>query len=160
MSQLERHLSEVKRRKIQARAVSVLEGIGIDASEFEALPATELAKVWPKYLAILRDGGDSRRTWSEDQRASVAEAIRDLRSQSDEDVLSWFAYSDGVVVGFRVPSARLLDSALEYFVTPAGDLMLASRSADDGLCIEANRTQAGIEYEIVVWGRFVTPTTP
>jgi hypothetical protein len=57
-------------------------------------------------------------------------------------------------IGVEVPAGPLLSAALAYFVTRAGDLMLGTRDAADGICIELNRLAEREEYEVVAWGVF------
>lgn len=47
----------------------------------------------------------------------------------------------------------LLRAAMAYFVSAAGDLMLTTRNASNGVCVEFNHLAKGDEYEIVAWGR-------
>jgi hypothetical protein len=66
----------------------------------------------------------------------------------------WLALVDMEPVGLEVPAEKMLDAALGYFVSPAGDLMLTTHDVADGLCIECNHLALGDEFEIVTWGRF------
>jgi hypothetical protein len=114
----------------------------------------EVEEIWPRYLSRLREGGDGRKRWSTERVAEVRSHVEALRERTYDTTVVWLALVNGEPVGMEVPAGALLHAGLDYLVSPAGDLMMTSPDASDGLCIELNHTATGDEYEIVGWGSF------
>lgn len=154
-SPLERYLRSRRYRMAAEVCAEVLDSIGVPEQQYRVLEISELDVLWPQYLGRLRDGGDERERWPAEQIEDVRRRIGEVREIMLEEVAVWLALMAGDPVGIEVPAAAVIESALDYLVSPAGDLMLATPRGTDGLCIELNHLAMGDEYEMVTWGRFV-----
>lgn len=151
-SPLERRLRAIRYRKATEVCAEVLDGIAVGEEHRRFLDLDEVEELWPRYLSRLRDGGDRRERWPADQLEDVRHRIDDLRSAASGWTVVWLALVDSEPVAVEVPADAMLGAGLSYLVSPAGDLMLATRHLADGACIELNHLATGDEYEIVTWG--------
>lgn len=139
--------------KATEECAKVLAGIGISAARQRPLPLSESGELWPRYLARLRSRPAALR-WPVGERGGVIAHVESIADGVEGMRAVWLALVGLEPVGFEVPAAELLRSAPDYLVSSAGDLMLATESANDGICIELNHLASGDEYEIVTWGAF------
>lgn len=151
-SPLQRRLRATRYAKAAKACAEVLNGIGVPAQR--GLDLSEVDELWPRYIARLRAGGDSRERWPADQVDDVRRRIDDMRAATHGLSVVWLALVDAEPVGVEVPANAVLEAGLSYLVSPAGDLMLTTPDLADGACIELNHLATGDEYEVVTWGRF------
>jgi hypothetical protein len=151
---LERRLRERRYEKSSRACAEVLEGIGIAAAEQHVVSLDDLESIWPQYLARLRESSGAAEHWSVDESGAVQLRLNRISDALGPLVVVWLAMVDSEPVGVEAPAAPLLRGALAYFVTRAGDLMLATRDAANGICVELNHVATGDEYEVVAWGVF------
>lgn len=153
-SPLERRLRERRYEEGSRACADVLAGLGVATAEQRIVPLDELESVWARYLERLRENADAAERWSADERAAVQLWLDKVSDGLGHLTVVWLASVDAEPVGVEVPAAALLRAALAYFVTGAGDLMLTTRNAADGICVEFNHLATGDEYEVVAWGVF------
>jgi hypothetical protein len=154
LSPLERGLRENRYNQAVESCVRVLDGIGVPEERRRVIALDEVAEIWPRYLAKLREGGDGRKHRPADQIVDVRGQVEDLRGRAADTTLIWLALVNGEPVGVEVPAALLLGAGIDYLVSRASDLMLTSWDVSDGVCLEFNHLATGDEYEIVGWGLF------
>lgn len=151
-SPLQRRLRAIRYQKAAVACAEVLEGIGVP--EQRRLELSEVDELWPRYISRLRDGGDARERWPADQVEGARCRIGDMRGATHGLSVVWLALVNSEPVGVEVSADAVLEAALSYLVSPAGDLMLTTLDLADGACIELNHLATGDEYEVVTWGRF------
>lgn len=132
----------------------MLDGLGVAEERRQILDLGAVNDIWPQYLSRLREGGDARERWPSDRRDDAKRRIDELGAAASGRRLVWLGIAHSEPIGIEVPADALLEAALDYLVSPAGDLMITSRDVRDGICIELNSVAAGAEYEIVTWGSF------
>jgi hypothetical protein len=136
------------------RCEAVLDGIEVDDDHRRFLDVVEVDSIWPQYVTRLRELADAAERWPVDADDPVQRRIDDLRVAASGLTVVWLTLVSSEPVGVEVPAEPLLDAALGYLVSRAGDLMLATPSLTDGLCVELNHQHPQDEYSIVAWGRF------
>ena len=151
---LEKRLRAARYRKAIQACEAVLDGIGVAGSERRFLALDDVEELWPRYVARLRDGGDSSERWPAERVDHVRRRIEELRVGTAGATVVWLTLVASEPIGVRVPADPLLAASLDYLVSPAADLMLTTPDAKDGLAVERNHLATGDEYEITTWGRF------
>ncbi|HEV7492927.1 hypothetical protein [Baekduia sp.] len=153
-SELARRLRVNRYRQAADVCLGVLRGLGVDESQTRVLDITDTDEIWPVYLERLRAGGEARERWSAARADEVGHRVDELRSVAGSVTMVWLALVDSEPIGVEVQAQVLLDAAMSYLVSRAGDLMLATGDVADGVCVERNHLATGDEFEIVTWGRF------
>jgi hypothetical protein len=107
-----------------------------------------------RFIAQLRSGVRDHHVWPLDRPAILEERLQSQADSLEEMDAVWlhkYAAATGAVV---VPLEPVLRQALRLFVTRESDLMLCTKGATDGLCVELNQLAQGDEYELSAWGLF------
>jgi hypothetical protein len=156
LTPLQRRLREARYTKAWEKCVRVLDGVGLTPSEHDLIVVAEIDDIWVRYLSRLRGNADTASHWPVDERDLLQDQLDQIADLVEGRPVVWFALVDDEPVGIEVSAESLLREALAYFVSPATDLMITSRDAADGLCVELNHQSWGDEYELAVWGAFVS----
>lgn len=135
-------------------ATQTLVGIGYSKCEFSKLALAETVEIWPRFIGRLRLESKHAVHFDADEANRVRELLERVADETPRVRAIWFSLFNQQPIGIELPAARLLRSSLGYIVTFAGDLMLSSRDAKDGICVEQNHAANGDEYELVSWGCF------
>lgn len=153
-SALQQRLRERRYAKGSQLALAVLESLGVTGVDERVLPLDEVELLWHRYLARMHEMSGQTLRWP----ATDIDAVRAVIDLTCEAVQTtdavWFALIDSEPVGIEVPAAHLLRVALTMFVSSAGDLMLVTRDATSGICLELNHLATGDVYEVIAWGLF------
>lgn len=154
---LQRRLRERRHASALKESLRALVSVGINSSPQDALPLDEVDRIWPTYLEELRSRSSEARRYPVGESAAVREHLRACAERLDGERVVWLALVDSEPVGVDVPANKMLHSATAFFVTRAGDLMLSTRDAMSGICVELDHLEHGDEYELVEWGIFASP---
>jgi hypothetical protein len=149
---LQRRLRESRYLKDVESFARVLDGLGAPPDQRRTLELSKVEKLWPVFIDCVRQHEESAARWPADQRDAVVRRVAELRDATSETRVIWFGLVNSQPVGIEVPARPLLEAALDYLVSRAGDLMMATTDATGGLCIEFNHLPDGDEYEITSWG--------
>lgn len=153
-SPLERRLRERRYHEGSRACIKILDGLGIEASEQHVFPMDEVETIWHRYLTRLRENSAAAERWPADEHGAVQARLDEFSDALGSVRVVWLSLVDSEPVAVGVFAGELLRAALTYFVTSAGDLMLTTRDANDGICVELNHLHTGDEYEVVAWGDF------
>jgi hypothetical protein len=157
---LQRRLRERRHASALKECLQILGSVGIDASAEDALPLLEVDRIWSRYLEELRARSLEALHYPGGEAVALNEHLRALAERLGDERVAWLALADSEPVGVDVPANKMLQSAMAFFVTKAGDLMLSTRDARSGICVESNHLGHGDEYELVEWGAFASAAPP
>jgi len=134
--------------------MKVLDGLPSSVGDRRLLTLAQTEELWNAYIGHLRGGDSGRRQWPASQRELVQRHLDCIREELDDVPAVWLVLVDQHPVGIELAAKALLPYATGLLVSRAGDLMLTSFDARDGLCVELNYQPWGDEYESAAWGVF------
>lgn len=153
-SPLERRFRERSYEKGSQAGADILQGLGIASTEHRVVSLDVVEALWPRYLKRLSEYSNAAQHFPVGEGQAVQDRLDRLSDALGSLSAVWLAFVDSEPVGVETSARSLIRVALTYFVTGAGDLMLTTWDAADGLCLELNHLATGDEYEMVVWGAF------
>ena len=153
-SALDRKLSEYRHRRAAEETLTVLRDTGVSVDAEDVIPLDELGPIWSRYIKRLNEAAPSAKRWPEDHVEAVSQHVRLLRDSIGRDRVLWFWLVESEPVAVAVRPDEVLTGAPPFLATRGHDLMISSRDATDGACLELNYEPDGDQYEFASWGRF------
>lgn len=143
----------LRRQAIHEQACrQVLAGLDVELQPDSVLAIPEVDALFRTYIDRVA-GADASR-WVTDDVSLLQTRLDMLANALEARKAVWIALANNEPAGLVAPVGPLLRSATSYLVTRAGDLMLVSDDAVDGLCVERNYSDGGDYFEVAAWGAF------